>query len=265
MRALGLDSSTVVDLTTEVSARGMVSRSDVEALLERPTVVLVDDVVRLVVDAAEPAQGSREPLAIHAMLFYAVVLPNPLVRVEALTGEGIFPLDDTPSHLPPPIAPHADEQGAEPAVTGLQVVVPSVVAHRSTVQLLAILTRPGDDDPDVAFAAEVGDKISVAVWPQEGMQVQGPSVATIEVTEGPAGAQDEATVELLITSNRKATAIVEAFRGQTSLGSVLVEMRVVVGAAPVAAAPRAAVIPLLRGHAPRSVAGSAIDAGAFER
>lgn len=213
--------SYVVNLVTGESMAETVSGVDLEQVLGRRLVVTVDDAVRAVVDTAAPADDAEPLPALEGLRVNAW---RDRVAVSALTS-------DT-------------------EVTGLQVLVPGEVPYDAVVPLVVLLTRPGDDEPDIEFPAEIGERISVVVWPQEGVAVTGAATATLTVSED--GAGDTATIELKITSPTRASLIVEAFRDQTSLGSALVELRVVVGGGALPATQRAAVLPLERGQAPRS-------------
>ena len=244
LQELGAAPSVVVGMESHLTVPTSITDPD----LSRPLVVLVDDAVRLLVDAATPAEDAAAHPDIEEMQFVAGGPHGHDVQVAAVTGEGSFMLEGEPTGRPrlEPMGPSTPE----PVVTGLQVIVPGVVQRLSTVPLVATLTRPGDDQPDLTFDAAVGDLISVVVWPQAGIEIVGSATGTIEVSA--AGTEDSTTVELRITGLHEASAIVEGFRGQSSLGSVLIELQVVLGGGQPPAAPAARVIPLLPGHAPRS-------------
>jgi CHAT domain len=212
VRELRVEPSIVVDLARGQALGAAVPRFGLENGLRRRMLVTLDGAVRGVIDTV--------------------------------------PSEEESQGSPPPLLPEAAVAEHEGVVNGLQVLLPGEVLYDTVVPLIVLLTRPGGDEPDIRFAAEVGDLISVVVWPQEGVEVVGSDTATVEVSED--GEGETAKVELRITSPTRASVIVEGFQGQTSLGSALVELRVVLGAGPPPATQRAVVLPLERGQAPRS-------------
>ena len=249
VRELRVEPSLVVNLLTGQTVDATVPGNELEDALRRRLVVTVDDAVRGVIFAVH--LGEVPSLPIDELLIHAARPQLDRVEVQAVSRGSQFPVEERSGSPPPPLPEAAaDGDNDEAVVNGLQVLVPAEVAYDAVVPLLVLLTRPGGDEPDIRFAAEVGDVISVVVWPQEGVEVVGSETATIEVSG--AGDDETARIELKITSPTRASLIVEGFRDQTSLGSVLVELRVVLGGGQPAATQRAAVLPLDRGRAPRS-------------
>lgn len=236
VRALDLAPSVVVHLTSGDVDHTVRAPDVVDRVLRSGMVVTLDDEVSAVlgaVGADAPPGRAFDELRFHAA--------DQGVEAAAFRGGDQLDLVRAPVL--------AEAAADEPDVTGLQVIVPGQVSYGGVVTLLARLTRPGEDLPDIDFEATAGQLVSVVAWPQEGVRITGSDTATLTVAET---GDEVGRIDLEITSPARASLVVGAFRDQTFLGSALVEMRVTVTPGVMAAAERATVLPLSRGQAPES-------------